>query len=157
MTTGRADTSGMMKSGKPDRAPDGGSPDRTQRNFSNPDSHIQPTRSSAVIAGYAQIAAASAHQNIVDRHLQTSRTEARAPAPLLTDIRAMLRTNPKEVPPRPATATRRASCNSPAVDSPATWPRPGARQPSECRRPSTMAQGLAQGRHGDKTQALRKA
>jgi hypothetical protein len=37
MMTGRADPPGMMKSRKPDRAPDGGSPDRKQRNFTNPD------------------------------------------------------------------------------------------------------------------------
>jgi hypothetical protein len=83
----------MMKSGKPDRAPDGGPPDRAQRNFTDPDSRIQPTRSGAVIAGYnAQVAVDGAHQIIVAQRLQTSPTDARALAPLLTDIRAVLRT-----------------------------------------------------------------
>ena len=88
----------MMKSGKPDRAPDGGPPDRAQRNFTDPDSRIQPTRSGAVIAGYnAQIAVDGAHQIIVAQGLQTSPTDARALVPLIKKIRAVLRTNPKEV------------------------------------------------------------
>ncbi len=95
---GPGPSSGMMKSGKPERGPDGGPPDRAQRNFTDPDSRIQPTRSGAVIAGYnAQIAVDGAHQIIVAQRLQTSPTDARALAPLLTDIRAALRTNPKEV------------------------------------------------------------
>jgi hypothetical protein len=95
---GPGPSSGMMKSGKPDRAPDGGPPDRAQRNFTDPDRRIQPTRSGAVIAGYnAQIAVDGAHQIIVAQRLQTSPTDARALVPLLTDIRAVLRPNPKEV------------------------------------------------------------
>jgi transposase len=42
---GPGPSSGMMKSGKPDRGPDGGPPERAQRNFTDPDSRIQPTRS----------------------------------------------------------------------------------------------------------------
>src|SRR6202023_2596861 len=77
---------------------DGGPPDRAQRNFTDPDSRIQPTRSGAVIAGYnAQIAVDGAHQIIVAQRLQTSPTDARALVPLITAIRAVLRTNPKQV------------------------------------------------------------
>jgi IS5 family transposase len=95
---GPGPSSGMMKSGKPDRGPDGGPPDRAQRNFTDPDSRIQPTRSGAVIAGYnAQIAVDGAHQIIVAQGLQTSPTDARALVPLIKGIRAVLRTNPKEV------------------------------------------------------------
>jgi hypothetical protein len=95
---GPGPSSGMMKSGKPDRAPDGGPPDRAQRNFTDPDSRIQPTRSGAVIAGYnAQIAVDGAHQIIVAQSLQTSPTDARALVPLIKEIRAVLRANPKEV------------------------------------------------------------
>jgi hypothetical protein len=62
---GPGPSSGMMKSGKPERAPDGGPPDRAQRNFTDPDSRIQPMRSGAVIAGYnAQAAVDGAHQII---------------------------------------------------------------------------------------------
>jgi hypothetical protein len=39
---GPGPSSGMMKSGKPQRGPDGGPPDRAQRNFTDPDSRIQP-------------------------------------------------------------------------------------------------------------------
>ena len=95
---GPGPSSGMMKSGKPERGPDGGPPDRAQRNFTDPDSRIQPLRSKAVIAGYnGQIAVDGAHQIIVAQRLQTSSADARALAPLLADIRAALRTNPKEV------------------------------------------------------------
>jgi Transposase DDE domain/Transposase domain (DUF772) len=95
---GPGPSSGMMKSGKPDRGPDGGPPDRAQRNFTDPDSRIQPLRSGVVIAGYnAQIAVDGAHQIIVAQRLQTSPADARALAPLLTELRAVLHTNPKEV------------------------------------------------------------
>jgi transposase len=95
---GPGPSSGMMKSGKPERGPDGGPPDRAQRNFTDPDSRIQPLRSRAVIAGYnGQIAVDGAHQIIIAQRLQTSSADARALAPLLADIRAALRTNPKEV------------------------------------------------------------
>jgi hypothetical protein len=95
---GAGPSSGMMKSGKPERAADGGPPDRAQRNFTDPDSRIQPLRSGAVIAGYnAQVAVDGAHQIIVAQRLQTSPSDARALAPLITDIRAVLHANPQEV------------------------------------------------------------
>ena len=88
----------MMKSGKPQRGPDGGPPDRAQRNFTDPGSRIQPLRSKAVIAGYnAQIAVDGAHQIIVAQRLQTSPADARALPGLLADIRAVLHANPQEV------------------------------------------------------------
>jgi len=95
---GPGPSSGMMKSGKPERAPDGGPPDRAQRNFTDPDSRIQPMRSGAVIAGYnAQAAVDGAHQIIVAQRLQTSPTDAHVLVPLLADIRAVLGANPEEV------------------------------------------------------------
>jgi hypothetical protein len=156
MAMGPADPLVMMRSGKPDCAPDGGSPDRTQRNFTNPDSHTQWTRSGAVVAGHnAQIAIASADQTIVVKHLQTSRTDARVRAPLLSDIRAMQRTNPKEVSADAGYCDEKSLLQLARRRIAGYLARRGARQPSECRRPSTMAQGLAQGRCGDKTQAPR--
>jgi Transposase DDE domain len=95
---GPGPSSGMMKSGKPQRGPDGGPPDRAQRNCTDPDSRIQPLRSKAVIAGYnAQIAVDGAHQIIVAQRLQTSPADARALPGLLADIRAVLHANPQEV------------------------------------------------------------
>jgi transposase len=95
---GPGPSSGTMKSGKPEHGPDGGPPDRAQRNFTDPDSRIQPVRSGGVIAGYnAQIAVDGAHQVIVAQRLQTSPTDARALVPLLIAARAVLHANPKEV------------------------------------------------------------
>jgi hypothetical protein len=91
-------SSGMMKSGKPQRGLDGGPPDRAQRNFTDPDSRIQPLRSKVVIAEYyAQTAVDSAHQIIVAERLQTSSVDARALPGLLADIRAVLGANPEEI------------------------------------------------------------
>ena len=91
-------SSGMMKSGKPERGPDGGPPDRAQRNFTDPDSRIQPTRGGGVIQGYnAVIAVDGANQVIVAQHLQTSPADGRAVGPLLTAARKVLRVNPREV------------------------------------------------------------
>ena len=95
---GPGPSSGMMKSGKPDRAPDGGPPDRAQRNFTDPDSRIQPTRSGAVIAGYnAQIAVDGAHQIILAQRLQTNAADRGALAPLVKAIRRDLRARPQEL------------------------------------------------------------
>jgi transposase len=95
---GPGPSSGMMKSGKPERSQNGGPADRAQRNFTDPDSRIQPVRAGGVIAGYnAQIAVDGAHQIIVAQRLQTSPTDACALVPLLRALRGVLRANPKEV------------------------------------------------------------
>lgn len=95
---GPGPSSGMMKSGKPERGQNGGPPDRAQRNFTDPDSRIQPVRARGVIAGYnAQIAVDGAHQIIVAQRLQANPTDACALAPLLRALRAVLRANPKQV------------------------------------------------------------
>jgi transposase len=91
-------SSGMMgRTNHPQRAVDGGPPDGAQRNFTDPDSRIQPVRR-GVIAGYnAQIAADGAHQIIVAQRVQTSPVDGRGLKPLLAAARAVLRANPKEV------------------------------------------------------------
>ena len=48
---GPGPSSGMQAYGKPNRSADGGPPDRAQRNFTDPDSRILPTRD-GFIAGY---------------------------------------------------------------------------------------------------------
>jgi Transposase DDE domain len=95
---GPGPSSGMMeRTSQPRRAADGGPPDRAQRNFTDPDSRIQPTKR-GVIAGYnAQIAVDGAHQIIISQRVQTSPADARSLKPLLTAARAVLRANPKEV------------------------------------------------------------
>ena len=95
---GPGPSSGMMeRTSRPRRTADGGPPDRAQRNFTDPDSRIQPTRR-GVIAGYnAQIAVDGAHQIIVSQRVQTSPVDARCLKPLLTASRTALGANPKEV------------------------------------------------------------
>src|SRR5258705_6761935 len=95
---GPGPSSGMTgRTTPPPRGPDGGPPDRAQRNFTDPDSRIQPAKP-GVIAGYnAQIAVDAAHQIIIAQRLQTSPADARSLKPLLTAARRVLRTNPKEV------------------------------------------------------------
>src|SRR5690606_28641419 len=95
---GPGPSSGMgLKAGRPQRGADGGPPDRAQRNFTDPDSRIQPVRK-GFIAGYnAQIAVAAAHQTIVAQRLQTTPADRGALKPLLAALRRALRANPKEV------------------------------------------------------------
>jgi transposase len=69
---GPGSSSGMREKGRPKRAEDGGPPDKAQRNFTDPDCRIQPTRD-GFIAGYnGQIAVDHAHQIIVAQRLQTN-------------------------------------------------------------------------------------
>jgi transposase len=95
---GPGPSSGMIgRTTPPPRGPDGGPPDRAQRNFTDPDSRIQPAKP-GVIAGYnAQIAVDAAHQIIIAQRVQTSSADARSLKPLLTAARSVLRANPREV------------------------------------------------------------
>jgi transposase len=95
---GPGPSSGMMeRTSRPKRGPDGGPPDRAQRNFTDPDSRIQPTRS-GVMQGYnAQIAVDGAHQIIIAQRVQTSPADGRALKPLLAAAREVLRANPAEL------------------------------------------------------------
>jgi hypothetical protein len=87
----------MMDHGRPKRAPEGGPPDRAQRNFTDPDSRIQQTRD-GVIQGYnAQIAVDGAHQIILAHRVQTNAADRGALAPLVEAICRDLRANPDEV------------------------------------------------------------
>jgi hypothetical protein len=94
---GPGPSTGMMDHGKPKRAPGGGPPDRAQRNFTDPDSRIQPTRD-GVIQGYnAQIAVDGAHQIILAHRVQTNAADRGALVPLVTAIRRDLRAHPAEL------------------------------------------------------------
>lgn len=94
---GPGPSSGMMRGGRALRAPNGGPPDRAQRNFTDPDSRIQPTRS-GFIAGYnAQIAVDGAHQIVIAQRVQTNPADRGALKPLLSAARQALNTNAKEV------------------------------------------------------------
>lgn len=94
---GPGPSSGMQKGGRPDRAPDGGPPERAQRNFTDPDSRILPTRD-GFIAGYnAQIAVDASSQVIVSHRLTTSGADVGGLVPLVDAVRAVLGRKPVEV------------------------------------------------------------
>ncbi len=94
---GPGPSSGMQQSGRPDRAKDGGPPDRAQRNFTDPDSRVLPTRD-GFIAGYnAQVAVDAAHQVIVSQRLVTSGADVGGLIPLVEAARAALGRKPAEV------------------------------------------------------------
>ena len=94
---GPGPSSGMQRSGRPDRAPDGGPPDRAQRNFTDADSRILPTRD-GFIAGYnAQVAVDAGSQVIVSQRLVTSGADMGGLVPLVDAVRATLGRKPAEV------------------------------------------------------------
>lgn len=94
---GPGPSTGMMDHGRPKRAPDGGPPDRAQRNFTDPDSRILSTRD-GVIQGYnAQIAVDGAHQIILAQRVQTNAADRGALVPLVKAIRHDLRAKPAEL------------------------------------------------------------
>jgi transposase len=90
-------SSGMQQVGKPCRAADGGPPDRAQRNFTDPDSRILPTRD-GFIAGYnGQIAVDAAHGVIVSHRLVTSGADVDGLVPLIDAAHRSLGRKPVEV------------------------------------------------------------
>jgi transposase len=67
--SGPGASSGMRWQGRALRGEDGGPPDRAQRNFTDPDSRILPTRDGFVQGYNGQIAVDAAHQVIVAHRL----------------------------------------------------------------------------------------
>lgn len=95
--SGPGASSGMRWQGRPLRGEDGGPPDRAQRNFTDPDSRILPTRDGFVQGYNGQIAVDAAHQVIVAHRLVTNSADSRALVPLINDARAHLGRKPREV------------------------------------------------------------
>ena len=95
--SGPGASSGMRWQGRPLRGEDGGPPDRAQRNFTDPDSRILPTRDGFVQGYNGQIAVDAAHQIIVAHRLVTNPADQRALTPLVDDVRAHLGRKPREV------------------------------------------------------------
>jgi transposase len=94
---GPGPSSGMRKSGRPRRGEDGGPPDGAQRNFTDPDSRIQPSRD-GFVAGYnGQIAVDDASQVIVAQRLSTNPADYAALVPLVDQARTLLGRKPREV------------------------------------------------------------
>jgi transposase len=94
---GPGPSSGMQEKGRPKRAEDGGPPDKAQRNFTDPDCRILPTKD-GFIAGYnGQIAVDHAHQIIVAQRLATNPADYSALLPLVDQAKANLGRKLKEV------------------------------------------------------------
>lgn len=94
---GPGPSSGMQASGRPKRAPDGGPPDKAQRNFTDPDSRIQPTRDGFLQGYNAQIAVDAAHQIIVAQRLQSAPGDTAGLVPLVDAVRRVVGAKPREV------------------------------------------------------------
>ena len=90
-------SSGMRWQGRPLRGEGGGPPDRAQRNLTDPDSRILPTRDGFVQSYNGQIAVDAAHQIIVAHRLVTTSADYRALVPLVDSIYAHLGRKPREV------------------------------------------------------------
>jgi len=115
---GPGPSTGMVDHGKPKRAPDGGPPERAQRNFTDPDSRILKT-ADGIVQGYnAQIAVDGAHQIILAHRLQTNAADRGA----LVRSGATCEPAPRNSPPMPAIATRPTSPSSPGAASPPISP-----------------------------------
>ena len=95
--SGPGASSGMRWQGRPSRGEDGGPPDRAQRNVTDPDSRILPTRDGFVQGDNGQIAVDAAHQIIVAPRLVTPSADYRALVPLVDSIHAPLGRKPREV------------------------------------------------------------
>jgi hypothetical protein len=94
---GPGPSSGMQQKGRPKRAKDGGPPDKAQRNFTDPDCRILPSKD-GFIAGYnGQIAVDHAHQVIVAQRLATNPADYAALIPLVDQAKANLGRKLKEV------------------------------------------------------------
>src|SRR3954464_10648938 len=91
--SGPGAASGMRWQGRVLRGADGGPPDRAQKNFTDPDSRILPTRDGFVQGYNGQIAVDATHQVIVAHRLVTTAADYRGLAPLLDDVQASRRSS----------------------------------------------------------------
>jgi len=94
---GPGPSSGMQRQGRPLRAKDGGPPDRAQRNFTDPDSRIQPTRDGFVQGYNAQAAVDAQSQVIVAQRLVAGPADYPGLVPLVDQVRDRLKRLPREV------------------------------------------------------------
>lgn len=95
--SGPGASSGMRWQGRRLRGEDGGPPDRAQKNFTDPDSRILPTRDGFIQGYNGQVAVDAACQIIVAHRLVTTSADYRALVPLVDDISRHLGRKPREV------------------------------------------------------------
>jgi transposase len=94
---GPGPSSGMQARGHRKKGQTSGPPDKAQRNFTDPDSRIQPSQG-GFIAGYnGQIAVDEAHQIIVSQQVSTNPADFSALIPLVDQAKANLGRKLKEV------------------------------------------------------------
>jgi transposase len=94
---GPGPSSGMQVRGSRKKTLDEPPPDKAQRNFSDGDSRIQPTRDGFIAGFNGQIAVDAAHQIIVAQRLATNPADFSALIPLVDQARANLGRKPREV------------------------------------------------------------
>jgi len=94
---GPGPSSGMQRQGRPLRAKDGGPPGRAQRNFTDPDSRIQPTRDGFVQGYNAQAAVDAASQVVVAQRLVSGPADYPGLVPLIDQVRDRCGRRPREV------------------------------------------------------------
>ena len=98
---GPGPSSGMRERGARKQAPEGAPPpappDKAQRNFTDGDSRIQPTRDGFIAGFNGQIAVDADHQIIVAQQLSTNPADFAALVPLVDKIKANLGRKPREV------------------------------------------------------------
>lgn len=85
------------KSGRPPAPPKAEPDGKAQRNFTDPQSRVMPTKSGFIQGYNAQAAVDGAHQIIVAQTLTNNSSDQAQLAPLLDSIRADLGRNPEEV------------------------------------------------------------
>lgn len=85
------------KSGRPPAPPKAEPDGKAQRNFTDPESRVMPTKSGFIQGYNAQAAVDGAHQIIVAQTLTNSSSDQAQLAPLLNSIKADLGSNPEEV------------------------------------------------------------
>jgi len=90
-------SSGMRRSGKPRRGPDGGPPPGAQRNFTDPDSRIMNGRDGFVQGYNAQIAVDAEHQIITAYRLTTNAADHAGLVPLVDATRKAFRKRLREI------------------------------------------------------------
>jgi transposase len=94
---GPGPSSGMQQRGNRKSGDGAAVPDKAQRNFTDPDSRIQPSQG-GFVAGYnGQVAVDQAHQIIVAQRLATNPADFDALAPLVDQARMHLGRKPREV------------------------------------------------------------
>jgi len=90
-------SNGMTDQGRPERAGDGGPPDKAQRNFTDPDSRILKTRD-GFVQGYNGQFAVDGHRQVITAHrLTTNGADHGALSPLLDDTTRRCGRKPKEI------------------------------------------------------------